>query len=637
MMNDKLFGPLDFDPNALAAKYDAERDQRIRSDGKAQFVSTSGRFAQYSSDPWATEFTRDALHEHSTVVIVGGGFGGLLMGARLNEAGISDVRIVEVGGDFGGTWYWNRYPGAMCDIEAHIYLPLLEELGYTPKHRYSYAPEMLEISQRIGTDYGLYEKALFQTSITDAEWIEEERRWLIRTDREDVITADFFILAAGRQSLPKLPNLPGIDEFEGHMFHSSRWDYAYTGGDEAGGLTNLGDKRVGVIGTGATALQIVPAVAADVKELLVFQRTPSTVGERGQREVGPDWADTSQSGWQRRRRENFQSHVSFGLRLDGPTPTEDLVGDGWTDAFAVFAEPMDAVEARLGRKPTAEEALELSVVNDYRVMNRLRDRIDAVVTDPATSESLKPWYRWWCKRPGWHDDYLPTFNRENVTLVDTKGHGVERFTKNGVVVDGVEYPLDCIIMATGFEAGIEYTKLTGFELHGRGIDLSDHWGAGGVRTFHGMSTDRFPNLFFIGGNLQTASAVNAVHLLDEQSHYVAHIVSTAVEQGFQTVEASKEAVEAWVEEIRNAPSNRALFEFYIECTPGYYNSEGKAKSMDDLFIGGRYGGGALGYYALLEKWSDGRLAGYRTETDGPSSVPSLLPVTAENDYVSSST
>jgi cation diffusion facilitator CzcD-associated flavoprotein CzcO len=614
MVNSKLFGPLDFNPVELQAKYDLERNLRIRTDGKAQYVSTSGRFAEYNRDPWSKPLVREPLHDHTQTLIVGGGFGGLVQGARLNEAGITDIRIVEIGGDFGGTWYWNRYPGAMCDIEAHIYLPLLEELQYMPKHRYAYADEMLEVSRRIGEKYGLYDKALFQTTVTDAEWVDADEVWRIRTDRGDVITTDFLILAAGRQSLPKLPGVPGIDEFGGHIFHSSRWDYDYTGGDSNGGMTGLSHKTVGVIGTGATALQIVPAVARDAKSLLVFQRTPSTVGVRGQCETGPDWVDTSEPGWQQRRRENFQAHVQFGTRIDGPAPVEDLVADGWCKASEVLSEPTENVVARLGRMPTAEEAAELTVINDFRLMNQLRARVDSIVEDPATAEALKPWYRWWCKRPGWHDDYLPAFNRENVTLVDTKGRGVERFTKSGVVVDGVEYPVDCVIMATGFEANIEYTRLTGFELHGRGVDLSDHWGAAGIRTLHGMSTDLFPNLFFIGGNLQTVSAVNAVQLLDEQAKYVAHILKTVIKRGATTIEVESAAVDQWVETIRTAPQNKALFEFFLECTPGYYNSEGKAKSMDDLFIGGRYGPGALAYYRLLEEFSDGRLEGFVTKS-----------------------
>ncbi|WP_235201445.1 flavin-containing monooxygenase [Microbacterium sp. CH12i] len=614
MLDEKLFGTVDFDPEALRARYQEERDLRVRPEGKAQYIPTkTGRFSSYSEDPWTEEKEREPLRDHTQVIVVGGGFGGLLQGARLFDQGIKDIRTIEIGGDFGGTWYWNRYPGAMCDIEAHIYLPLLEELNYAPKHRYSYGPEMLEISQRIGRDYGLYEKALFQTSVKDATWDEENARWVVRTDRGDEITADILIVACGRQSLPKLPGIPGIEDFEGHIFHSSRWDYDYTGGDASGGLLGLIDKKVGVIGTGATGLQVVPAVAEDAQELFVFQRTPSTVGVRGQQETPPDWVDMSQPGWQRERRANFQAHVQFGSRADVVVPELDLVADGWTSTFEVLAEPIDKIEARLGRTPDAEELNELSIINDYRVTNSLRSRIDEVVADPAVADALKPYYRWWCKRPGWHDDYLESFNRDNVHLVDTQGQGVEAFTKTGVIVGGKEFPLDCVIMATGFEATIEYTRLAGFEFHGRGTNLTDHWRKAGARTFHGMSTDKFPNLFFIGGNLQTTSSVNAVHLLDEQAQYVAHIVSNFVERGARTIEATTEAVDAWVQEIRTAPSNKSQFEFYLECTPGYYNNDGKAASMDDLFTGGRYGGGALAYYELLENWSDGSLEGFTTE------------------------
>ncbi|MGM7669224.1 flavin-containing monooxygenase [Microbacterium sp. A93] len=614
MLDEKLFGPIDFDPSELQGRYLAERDLRVRPEGKAQYIPTdSGRFGSYSEDPWTQEIEREPLRDHTQVIVVGGGFGGLLQGARLFEQGIKDIRTIEVGGDFGGTWYWNRYPGAMCDIEAHVYLPLLEELNYAPKHRYSYGPEMLGISQRIGRDYGLYEKALFQTSVKDATWDEENARWIVRTDRGDEITADILIVACGRQSLPKLPGIPGIEDFEGHIFHSSRWDYDYTGGDSTGGLLGLIDKKVGVIGTGATGLQVVPAVAEDAQELFVFQRTPSTVGVRGQRETSPDWADRSQPGWQRARRANFQSHFQFGTRIGASAPDADLVGDGWTKTFEVLSEPIEHVEGRLGRMPDADELNELNIINDYRVMNNLRARIDEIVTDPVTANALKPHYRWWCKRPGWHDDYLESFNRDNVHLVDTHGQGVEAFTKKGVIVGGKEYPLDCVIMATGFEATIEYTRLAGFEFHGRGTSLTDHWRNAGVRTFHGMSTDKFPNLFFIGGNLQTVSAVNAVHLLDEQAKYVAHIVTNFVERGARTIEPTAEAVDAWVQEIRTAPSNKSQFEFYLECTPGYYNNDGKAASMDDLFTGGRYGGGALAYYELLENWSDGTLEGFVAE------------------------
>ncbi|MGY1806205.1 flavin-containing monooxygenase [Blastococcus sp. SYSU D00669] len=616
MSSDALVGPLDFDPVVLKDKYTQERDRRIRPEGKGQYVGTSGRFAHFGADPWATKLVRDPITDHTNVIVAGGGFGGLLVGARLREAGFTDIRIIEVGSDFGGTWYWNRYPGAMCDIEAHIYLPLLEELQYAPKHRYSYAGEMLEHSQRIGKAYDLYEKACFQTSITNAVWLEDEARWLITTDHGDSMTADFFVPACGRQSLPKLPSIPGIDLYQGHTFHSSRWDYDYTGGDSSGGMTKLADKRIGIIGTGATALQVVPEVAKYAKELLVFQRTPSTVGVRAQCQTGPDWVDMSRPGWQQERRDNFQAQV-HGERRD-----VDYVADGWTEIFAALApETPEQVAQRLGRTPTTEELAYLTEINDYKVMNRLRARIDEEVDDPATAEALKPWYRWWCKRPGFHDDYLAAFNRPNVTLVDTKGQGVERFTETGVVIAGTEYEVDCLIFATGFEAGISYTHLTGFEITGREGPLSEHWGAG-VRTLHGLSTDGFPNLFFVGGNIQTAVAVNAVHLLDEQAKHLAFVLSEMRNRGAVTIEPNSADIDAYVELIRTHPKNLANFEFYAQCTPGYYNGEGKASKLEDLFSGGRYGDGALAYYELLRglraaRSLDGFVLGHATEREAP--------------------
>jgi cation diffusion facilitator CzcD-associated flavoprotein CzcO len=605
MSVEELMGPLGYDPAALKAKYASERDKRIRPEGKGQYVGTDGKLAAFARDPWAdTGLAREPLRDHTEVVVAGGGFGGLLVGARLREAGFADIRVIEIGADFGGTWYWNRYPGAMCDLEAHIYLPLLEELHYAPRTRYSYGPELLEHSWRIGKTYGLYDKALFQTSITGARW--QDGRWQISTDRGDVITADYFVIACGRQSLPKLPNLPGIDVFRPHTFHTSRWDYGYTGGDPSGGLTGLTDKVVGFVGTGATGLQAVPELAKWARELIVFQRTPSTVGVRANRETPPDWADMSKPGWQRERRDNFQAQML-------PTrPAADLVHDGWTEIFAVLNPgPSGRIESRLGRELTADEMRYLAEINDYEVMNALRDRVSREVHDPETAEALKPWYRWWCKRPGFHDDYLAAFNRANVTLVDTRGQGVDGFTETAVLANGREYEVDCLIFGTGFEAGISYTRLTGFDITGTKTTLSQHW-AGGVRTLHGMTTDGFPNLFFVGGNLQTAAATNAVHLLDEQARYIAHILRAARDRGTPVVEPDPASIDAYVELIRTSPKNKASFEFYLECTPGYFNAEGKAERSDDLFGGGRYGDGPMAYYEMLRNWqAAGTLEGLR--------------------------
>jgi cyclohexanone monooxygenase len=605
-----LLGPLGFDPGALKGKYERERDKRILPEGNQQYVpAIDGKFADYGKDPWADPgFSRAPIHDHSEVIVAGGGFGGLLVGARLREAGVSDVRIIEEGSDFGGTWYWNRYPGAMCDIEAHIYLPLLEELNYAPRHRYAYAPEMLEHSRRIGEHYGLYKKACFQTVITRASWLEAESRWLIETNRGDRMTAKYFALACGRQSLPKLPGIPGIDAFEGHAFHSSRWDYRYTGGDSNGNLAGLRDKHVAVIGTGATAVQIVPEVAKWAEQLLVFQRTPSSVGVRGQQPTPPDWADMSKPGWQRERRENFQRLIS-NIRQE-----LDYVHDGWVEISSML-KPMSSREiaARLGRRATREEFAFLAEVADFKAMNYLRSRVDEIVSDPATAEALKPWYRWFCKRPCFHDEYLQAFNRPNVGLVDTQGQGVERLTRQGIVAGGREYRTDCIIFATGFEAGITYNRLIGFEIEGRGgVRLSDHWQGGGVRTLHGMTTDGFPNCLLVGGNQQTVAAVNAVHLLDEQARHLAYVVSEAEKRGVSWLEPSSEAVDAYVDVIRSSPKNKVQLDYYAACTPGYYNAEGRAARGEDLFTGARYPDGPMPFYEMLAAWrAEGTLAGLR--------------------------
>lgn len=589
---------VDFDVDSLRARYRAERDRRVKTEGARQYLEAADELSRFADDPWTDDaFQRAPLIEHSEVIVVGGGFGGLLMGARLREAGFTDIRIIEEAGDFGGTWYWNRYPGAMCDIESLLYLPLLEELDYVPKSKYALQPEIFAHCQNIGSWYGLYDKALFVTSVTDMRWSDDEHLWHIATDRDDRLTASYVVLSCGRQSLPKLPGIPGISTFKGHTFHSSRWDYTYTLGDSTGHLTGLKDKRVAIIGTGATAIQIVPHLGEWSKELYVFQRTPSTVGVRANADIDPDWADTQPAGWQRDRMANFTALMA------GDGPKEDLVKDGWTKFARLIAPPKPSdLAAILGRESTPEDVAYAAELSDFKVMNALRDRIGAIVIDPETAEKLKPWYRWACKRPCFHDDYLPTFNRPNVHLVDTFGQGVEAFTETAIVVNGESFEVDCVVFATGFEAGISYTHLTGFEIYGRaGQPLSRHW-QNGVRTLHGISTDAFPNLFFMGSNPQTAAAVNAVHLLDEQAQHIAFILKTVKARGAAVVEADKASATAWADGIRASPKNRAQFQFYAECTPGYYNNEGKAKSTEDLFQGGRYGEGPTAYFKLLHQW-----------------------------------
>ncbi|HVN02399.1 MAG TPA: NAD(P)/FAD-dependent oxidoreductase [Caulobacteraceae bacterium] len=581
---------IDFDPDALREKYRQERAKRLRPDGEAQYIEVSGALAHYAEDdPYADpNFTRPPVSEDLEIAVIGGGFSGLLAGARLREAGLDDFRIIEAGADFGGTWYWNRYPGAQCDIESYCYLPLLEELKYIPKEKYSYVNEIFEHSQRIGRAYNLYDRALFQTRVSGLRWDEALKRWRIATNRDDDIRARFVVMALGPASRAKLPGIPGIEAFEGHSFHTSRWDYGYTGGDTSGGLTGLSDKRVAVIGTGATAIQCVPYVGQHAKHLYVFQRTPSSVDLRGNKPTDYEWAKTLQPGWQRARRHNFADIV------EGRPFEVDLVGDGWTDIFRTLA-----AGARAGMKDGTDPLVGAELA-DMVKMNKIRQRVDDTVEDSATAEALKPWYRQFCKRPTFNDEYLPTFNRPNVTLVDvSESRGVERITPKGVVANGVEYEVDCIIYASGFEITTGLRRRIGFEITGRdGLSIYDYY-KDGFRTLHGHSSRHFPNWFYIGIG-QNGLSVNMTAMFDDQARHVAYIIKEVKHRGAIAVEPTEEAEEAWVEVIRSvAILNR---DFQNACTPGYYNNEGGERSGG--LNGQTYTPGINKFNALLAEWRE---------------------------------
>jgi cyclohexanone monooxygenase len=571
-------------------RYREERERRLRTDGAAQYKVPAGDFAHYVDDPYVEPgFTRAPIEAETDVVIVGGGFAGLLMGARLRGVGVKDLRIIELGGDFGGTWYWNRYPGVQCDVESYIYMPLLEELGYIPTEKYAHGPEIFEHAKAIARHYDLYDGACFQTSVEALRWDEADARWILETDRDDRIRARFVCMANGLYSRPKLPGIPGVETFEGHSFHTSRWDYEYTGGDTTGGLVKLANKRVGVIGTGATAIQIVPHLGRDARELYVFQRTPSTVGFRGNVPTDPGFAKTLEPGWQQRRMDNFN------ILMDGGFQEEDLVGDGWTDLSRNLTEILQA-DPR-GPDLTEEEIAGEAELVDFQKMEEIRARVDELVEDPATAEALKPWYRYLCKRPCFHDEYLPTFNRPNVTLVDTAGKGVERITPRGVVVAGREYELDCLIFATGFAVNTGYIERAGYDVVGRGgrrlgEKWEKHWS-----TFQGFFTREFPNCFFMMG-IQSGLTPNIPHAINEQSLHLAYVIREALDRGVTTVEPSQDAEDTWG---RTIAERQTFNELQASCTPGYFNDEGKVSEGEGWF-GGFYPGGSEAYFALLREW-----------------------------------
>ena len=546
------------DKERLRQKYLEERNKRLRPDGNDQYLRVAGQLAHYLDDPYTPVTPRDPKTDHVTFAFIGGGFAGLATAARLSEAGIKDVRIIEKGGDFGGTWYWNRYPGAQCDTASMVYMPLLEETGHMPSEKYAHAPEILAHCQRIGKQYGLYDNALFHTEVVSLDWDEAKSRWNIRTNRGDDFTAQFVGMGTGPLHVPKLPGIEGIESFKGHSFHTSRWDYDYTGGDPSGALMEkLADKRVGIIGTGATSVQCVPYLARACKELYVFQRTPSSVDIRANAPIDPEWfAGIATSGWQQRWLENFTANQAGG------SAEEDLVQDGWTDlSRRIRARIMDLPR----EQRTPPNMLAAFEDSDFEKMEEIRVRVDAIVSDRETAAKLKAWYRQLCKRPCFHDAYLQAFNTPGTHLVDTDGKGVERITGNGVVVAGKEYKLDCIIYASGFEVGTEYKRRAGFDLTGRGgVKLSDHW-ASGMRTKHGIHVHGFPNAFFVQPTQGANLISNVPHNLTEAAKTIALMIRHAQTNGFKEIEVTKEAEDRWVELLLTG-AGRMIGS--PDCTPG---------------------------------------------------------------------
>ncbi len=480
----------------LRKRYRQEQQKRIRPEGMGQWRELGEELDQ---DPFIDHgFARDPFVEDTTVVVVGGGFAGMLTAIDLVKHGITDFRIVEKAGDFGGTWYWNRYPGCMCDVESYIYLPLLEETGYMPTERYASATEIFNYSRLLAQTFDLYPHALFQTDLTGAAWDENALRWQVTTSRDDRLSARFLVLAGGLLHKAKLPGIPGIDQFKGKAFHTSRWDYAYTGGGPNEPMDQLVDKRVGIIGTGATGVQVVPQLARAAKEVFVFQRTPSAVGIRNQQSTDVRWFESLEPGWQHDRIVNFTQAVT------GAQPEVDMVNDGWTEVMWVDTQ-------RGSESKEENEALEQV---DFEVMEAVRRRVEAVVDDPETAERLKPYWGKHCKRVCFHDDYLESFNRPNVHLVDTEGRGVDEITARGPVVDGVEYPVDLLIYASGFEVTTDLHQRLGFDPKGvGGLALSERW-AEGAHTLHGVLARGFPNLLLIS-LVQGGFGTNFSHLLSE--------------------------------------------------------------------------------------------------------------------------
>lgn len=547
----------------IKKKFAEERDLRLkyRPEGTAQYTSEfTGVLAKYAMDPYAGEISpRESINDTVECLFIGGGFSALLTSARLRERGVESIRIVERGADVGGTWYWNRYPGVACDVVSYDYLPLLDEMDYVPIDHYAKGREILAHCQSIAKKYNLYELAVFQTTVTSTVWDEEEEMWHLTTDRGDHMKAQFVICANGTLSKPKLARIKGLNTFKGKSFHTSKWDYEYTGDD----LSKLEDKVVGIIGTGATAVQAVPGLGASSKELYVFQRTPSSIDIREDWPTDPNWARRLKPGWQAKRR---------ALALQGPTLTEQMA----------MRNASSGAESR-------EEKIRRQENGNIDYMMRIHRRIEQEVKDPETADALKPWYMFMCKRPCFHNDYLPTYNRPNVHLVDTHGKGITEITAKGPLFDGKQYELDLLIYATGFE--VQKTGIYNQIVGKGGLDLNNKYSEG-VRTLLGVHSRGYPNLFIMGG-YQASFQFNLTYILQMQGDHIAECINHARKHGHKTIDATQESEEWWVQEVI---ANRGKTTRNEDCTPGYYNFEGEYQRRQD----GNYNGGVTKYLEHME-------------------------------------
>ncbi|KAK8038471.1 hypothetical protein PG993_006882 [Apiospora rasikravindrae] len=512
---------LDLDVKSIKATYEIERAKRDGAVGVSQFKQAKGANSQLRQDVFQPTVSRDPVEAETGVLICGGGFAGLITAVSLKkDHGIDDFTIIDRAGDFGGTWYWNQYPGLFCpgvacDVESYLYMPFLEETGFRPTKRFAFGPEIRTQIRKVAEKWDLGAHAHLHTEITTMNWDESIRRWHVYTNHKDHFIAQFVVLATGTFHEMKLPGLPGLETFERPHFHSSRWNYDVSGGSPTDwNLDKLADKTVGIIGTGASAAQLVPMLAKNAKLVYVFQRTPSSISLRENTSTSDnaEIAKVMQNpGWQRARMEEFANI------LQGAVVDRDCSALEGLEALTVRALFKEAQEAGAAVQP--DEIPELLQLADLRLMNRIRATINETV------------------RPAFNNDYLASFNRPNVKLVDTKGRGVERLTATGVVAaGGREHPVDVLVYSTGFdyETDAGFERRTGIQLvgsKGRTVDeVAAASPSGGLATLFGIHLREFPNLMNIEPT-QAGVTANWTHTAYVAAEHIAAVVAGIMHKG----------------------------------------------------------------------------------------------------------
>jgi cation diffusion facilitator CzcD-associated flavoprotein CzcO/acetyl esterase/lipase len=470
------------------------------------------------------------------VVIVGAGFSGLYLLHRLRGLGFS-VRAFDAAGDVGGTWYWNRYPGARCDVPttdyAYSFDPELEE-AWTWSEKYATQPEILEYLRFVADRYGLRPDIEFSTSVTSARWDEEDRRWLLATDRGEQVRCRYYIMASGCLSMPKPPDIAGAGRFAGDTYHTSRWP--------AEGVDFTG-RRVAVIGTGSSGIQSIPLIAAQASQLTVFQRTPNfSIPARN----GPASADRL-----RRLRDDRAEYRHAARWSPGGTPVELTDVLGVTASETVRRERFEAawsqgelfailgVFADQGVNPASNEI----------VAGMIREKIRSVVADPATAEALSPGNHYFgTKRPCLDTGYFETYNLPHVRLVDLREQPITTITETGIETAAESFAFDDIVYATGFDAMTG--ALVAVDIESRGLSLRQKW-AGGPSTYLGLMTAGFPNLFMITGPGSPSVLSNMAVSIEQHADWVTACLAAQRDAGLETIEPTPLAEAGWDEHVRD--------------------------------------------------------------------------------------
>ncbi|HMJ99086.1 MAG TPA: NAD(P)/FAD-dependent oxidoreductase [Reyranella sp.] len=469
-------------------------------------------------------------------VVIGAGFGGMYMLHRLRQKGFG-VRVFESGKGVGGTWYWNRYPGARCDVESVQYSyqfspELQQEWEWT--ERYATQPEILRYANHVADRFDLRRDIRFETRVTQARFDETAHAWTVETDKGDRVTARFVITAMGYLSSPNTPKIPGLEDFKGPTYHTGNWPHEGV---------DFSAKTVGMIGTGSSAIQSIPIIAQQARHLTVFQRTANYMVPAHNKPLDPAYVSDVKANYEamRRRARKMPAGIDFAFNPASAIETDEA------ERRRLFEERWNY--GGLGFMGSFSDLL-LNAESNRTAADFVRAKIRDVVKDPELAEKLTPTNVIGCKRLCVDTGYWETFNQPHVTLVDVSDEPIERVTADGLRAKGRDYTFDCLVLATGFDAMTGALLRVDFRGCG-GVSLQDKWKEG-PKSYLGLTLAGFPNLFTITGPGSPSVLTNMLPSIEQHVEWIAECIDYMRAKGATSIEPSREAEEAWVGHVGEA-------------------------------------------------------------------------------------